>query len=140
VALDAQLDSVRAAVAALPQPTVLYLLNAEPPMVAGPGTFVDGLIRLAGGRNSFGDMGQLWPQVSLEEIVTRQPDVIIRPTGSGREDPAAGLANRPGWRDLAAVRSGRVYAVDPDLYNRAGVSVAEAARGLAARIHGIRQP
>jgi iron complex transport system substrate-binding protein len=140
VALDAQLDSVRAAVAALPQPTVLYLLNVEPPMVAGPGTFVDDLIRLAGGRNVFADVGQLWPQVSLEEIVRRQPDVIIRPTASGREDPATGLANRPGWRELDAVRSGRVHAVDPDLYNRAGASVAEAARGLAARIHGSPQP
>jgi iron complex transport system substrate-binding protein len=134
--LDAELDAVRAAVAALPTRSVLYLLNAEPPMVAGPGTFIDDLITLAGGRNVFGDVGQLWPQVSLEEVVRRQPDLIIRPTGSEWDDPAAGLARRAGWRELNAVRSGAVHAVDPDLYNRAGLTVGEAARGLAQRIHG----
>jgi iron complex transport system substrate-binding protein len=139
-ALDAQLDSVRAAVAGLPERSVLYLLSAEPPMVAGPGTYVDDLITVAGGRNSFHDVGQLWPQVALEEVVRRQPDVIIRPTERALADPAAGLAGRPGWRDLTAVRAGRVHAVDPDLYNRAGVTVGEAARGLAERIHAPGVP
>jgi iron complex transport system substrate-binding protein len=134
-ALDAQLDSVRAAVVGRARPTVLYLLHADPPMAAGPGTFIDELIELAGGRNVFADLGQLWPNVALEEIVRRQPDVIIRPTEAALADPLAGLAGRPGWRELRAVRAGRVYGVDPDFYNRPGIGVAEAARGLARRIH-----
>lgn len=134
--LDAQLDSVRAFAAAHPTRSVLYLLNADPPMAAGPGTFVDELITVAGGRNIFADMRQLWPQVSLEEIVRRQPDVIIRPTEGALHDPLAGLGSRPGWRELAAVRAGRVHGVDPNLYNRPGPGMGEAARGLAERIHG----
>jgi iron complex transport system substrate-binding protein len=140
-ALDADLEAVRSAVAGRPERSVLYLLNVEPPMVAGPGTFVDDLITLAGGRNVFADAGALWPQVSMEEIVRRGPDVIIRPTSRDTADPAGGLAARPVWADLDAVRGGRTHAVDADLFNRAGVSVAEAARGLAARIHpGSIQP
>ncbi|HEX6307233.1 MAG TPA: helical backbone metal receptor [Longimicrobiales bacterium] len=134
-ALDAQLEAVRRSVEGRPVPRVLYLLSADPPMVAGPGTFVDDLITIAGGANVFADIRQLWPQVSLEEIVRRQPDVIIRPSDHSLDEPLAGLAGRPGWRELAAVQRGRVYAVDPDLYNRAGASVAIAARGLAERIH-----
>jgi iron complex transport system substrate-binding protein len=139
-AITAELEYVRRLVAGRPQRSVLYLLNADPPMAAGPGTYVDELIRLAGGRNVFADLRQLWPQVALEEIIARQPDVIIRPSERALDDPVAGLAGRPGWRDLKAVRTGRVHAVDPDLYNRPGPRVGAAARGLALRIHAEDGP
>jgi iron complex transport system substrate-binding protein len=135
-AIGAQLDSVRAQVRGRPQRSVLYLLSADPPMAAGPGTFVDEVIQLAGGTNVFGDLRQLWPQVSLEEIVRRQPDVIIRPTDGARDQPLAGLAGRPGWRELRAVQQGRVVAIDPYFYNRPGAAVGIVARDLAAIIHG----
>jgi ABC-type Fe3+-hydroxamate transport system substrate-binding protein len=135
-ALDAQLDSVRAYAAGRPKPRVLYLLNVDPPTVAGPGTFVDEVIGVAGGENVFSDLRQLWPQISLEEVVRRQPDVIIRASERAIADPLAGLEGRAGWRELTAVRSGRVYGVDPDLFNRAGVTVGRAARLMAEHLHG----
>jgi iron complex transport system substrate-binding protein len=134
-ALDDSLAAVRADVASRPVQRVVYLLSADPPMIAGPGTFIDDLITIAGGENVFADVRQLWPQVSLEEIVRRQPDVIIRPSEDSLDDPLAGLAGRAGWRELRAVQQGRVHAVDPDLYERAGATVGTAARGLAERIH-----
>ncbi|HSJ24128.1 MAG TPA: ABC transporter substrate-binding protein, partial [Longimicrobiales bacterium] len=124
------------AVAGRAEPGVLYLLSVEPPMAAGPGSFVDDLITLAGGHNIFADAAQAWPTVSLEEIVRRQPDIIIRPGMRALEDPLAGIAGRPGWRDLAAVRGGRIHGVDPDLFNRAGITVAQTARELARYFHG----
>jgi iron complex transport system substrate-binding protein len=133
--LDAQLDSVRAFAAGRPKPRVLYLLNVDPPTVAGPGTFVDEVISVAGGENVFSDLRQLWPQISLEEVVRRQPDVIIRASERAMADPLAGLEGRAGWRELTAVRSGRVYGVDPDLFNRAGVTVGRAARLMAEHLH-----
>ncbi|HEX2168200.1 MAG TPA: helical backbone metal receptor, partial [Longimicrobiales bacterium] len=135
LAIDDSLAAVRADVAHLPSPRVLYLLSSDPPMVAGPGTFIDDLITIAGGENVFADVRHLWPQVSLEELVRRQPDVIIRPSDQRLDDPLTGLADRPGWRELRAVQQHRVHVVDPDLYNRAGVTVGAAARGLARRIH-----
>jgi iron complex transport system substrate-binding protein len=134
-AIDDSLAAVRRDVADLPVQRVLYLLSADPPMIAGPGTFVDDLITIAGGRNVFDDVEHLWPQISLEEIVRRQPDVIIRPSDHALDNPVADLLERAGWRELRAVRNGRVYAVDPDLYNRAGATVGAAARGMAERIH-----
>jgi iron complex transport system substrate-binding protein len=139
-AIDAQLDSVRAFVAGRPVRSVLYLLNADPPMAAGSGTFVDELITLAGGRNIFDDMRQPWPQVSLEEIVRRQPHVIIRPTEQAVTEPLTGLAGRAGWRELDAVRNRRVHGIDPYVYNRPGAGVGTAARGLAERIHAPEGP
>lgn len=133
-ALDAGLDSVRASVAGRPAVRVLYLLSADPATIAGPGTFVDEIVSVAGGVNVFADVPQLWPQVSLEEVVKRQPDVIIRPSEPAR-DPLADLLGQPGWRDLHAVQNGRVYMVDANLFNRAGVTVVEAARRLASLVH-----
>jgi iron complex transport system substrate-binding protein len=133
--LDAQLDAVRAFAAGRPKPRVLYLLNVDPPTVAGPGTFVDEVISVAGGENVFSDLRQLWPQISLEEVVRRQPDVIIRASERAIADPLAGLEGRAGWRELTAVRSGRVHGVDPDLFNRAGVTVGRAARLMAEHLH-----
>lgn len=135
--IDAELDAVRAAVAHLPRRSVLYLLSPDPPTAAGPGTFVDDVIRVAGGDNIFADLTTLWPQVSLEEIVRRQPYVIIRPSDRGVDAALSAIRGRPGWRDLDAVRHDRVHVVSANLYNRAGRTVGEAARGLAERIHGI---
>ena len=139
-AIDAELEQVRASVAGRPRQRVLYLLSADPPMAAGPATFVGELITLAGGENIFSDLQQLWPQVSLEEIVRRQPDVIIRALDGDVNEPLAGLAGRAGWRELRAVQQQRVHGVDPDLYNRPGRTVGIAARGLAERIHAARRP
>ncbi|MFW5904964.1 MAG: ABC transporter substrate-binding protein, partial [bacterium] len=49
----------------------------SPPWVAGPGTFVDELIRLAGGRNAFSDLGELYGPVSREAFVAREIDVVV---------------------------------------------------------------
>lgn len=130
----ASLDSVRAGVAHRDPPSVLYLIGMEPLMAAGPDTFVDELIRAAGGRNVLHDLGTRWPQLSLEEVVRREPEIVI--VGSVRaEDPAALLASRPGWRDVPAVRRGAVYAVDPDVMNRPGPRLADAAAHLATLFH-----
>lgn len=134
-AIDAELDTVRTSVEGRPRQRVLYLLSVDPPMIAGPGTYVDDLITIAGGDNVFGDLRQLWPQVSLEEIVRRDPDVIIRPSGRPARVEIDALRQRAGWQTLRAVHDGRVHVVDPDLYNRPGATVGSAARGLADRIH-----
>ncbi len=143
-AIDAQLDSVRAAVAGRARPTVLYALSTDPPMAAGASTFVGAVIDAAGGTTLFADMTQLWPQVSLEEIVRRQPDVIILPVGEATSGSAVALRKLPGWRDLDAVKNGRVYEVDADLFHRPGATVGIAARTAASLLHpplqAVRRP
>jgi iron complex transport system substrate-binding protein len=114
---------------------VLFLIGLDPLMAAGPGTFVDQLLDRAGGRNVLEGLNVLWPQLSLEEVVRRAPDIVI--VGStGEPDPLAALRGRPGWREVPAVRDGRVYLVDPNLVNRPGPRMDEAAATLARLIHG----
>lgn len=123
------------------RPSVVYLIGLDPAVVAGPGTYIDELLEIAGARNAFADAGALWPTIGLEEIVRRQPDYVLVALGETDAGALAGrLATRPGWRAVAAVRDGRVHLLDPALFNRPGARVGEAALRLAQLLHPEGQP
>lgn len=134
-AMRAELEAVRRSVAGRPAPSVLYVAWVDPPMVAGPTTFLSELVRLAGGRPVFDDVRQEWPQVSIEEIVSRKPQVVIIPSGAGAEFSADALRTAPGWRELAASPGTRVAEVPVAVVNRPGPRLGEAARALRDAIH-----
>lgn len=138
-AMYARLDSVRAAVAGRVPVDVLYLIGVDPAMAAGPGSFVHEAIGIAGGRNVFEDAAARWPLVSMEEIVRRDPDAVVLATTPDSAAAAAlrmRLQREPGWRDLRAVRTGRVHYADPAFFNRPAPTVSDAARILAVMLHG----
>ncbi len=133
-------DAVRASVAGRPRPRVFYVVFNDPPMTAGPHTFIAQLIGLAGGQSVFPDVRAPWPTVAMEEIVHRDPDLVIVPRGerSRGEAPGAALAElraRGGWRDVGAVRAGHVATVEENLVNRPGPHIGAAARALRAVLH-----
>jgi iron complex transport system substrate-binding protein len=130
-----EFDDVRRSVAGLNTPSVFYVVFNDPPMTAGPATFIGELIGLAGARSIFADAQQLWPNVSMEEIVRRQPDMLVVPVGEFKTNTLEHLRARPGWRDLSAVRAGRVVTVPADLLNRPSASIGKAARVLRAAFH-----
>jgi iron complex transport system substrate-binding protein len=118
-------------------PLVAYLVGVDPPTVAGPGTYIDQLLHLAGARNAFGDAGGLWPTISLETLVRRQPDRLLLAVGDQSEAALiAELRQRPGWRDLRALRTRQAHALDPALFNRPGAHIGQAAVSLAELLHG----
>ena len=130
-------DSIRAdfravarSVVAAPHPVVFFLLFDEPPMTASPATFVGQLITLAGGRLAFPEDGPHWPTVSMESLVQRAPDVIVLPQGEKGVITLEKLRQMPGWRDLAAVREGRVMTISANLVSRPGPRLGDAARAL----------
>jgi ABC-type Fe3+-hydroxamate transport system substrate-binding protein len=137
-AIRTGLDSVRASVSGEAKPDVLYLIGLDPPMGAGPGTFVDELLDVAGGRNVLQDTGVLWPQLSLEDIVRRDPDIVIVAQAPQQPGLLRHLRSAAGWSSLRAVRDGRVYQVDAYRYNRPGPHMVEIARDLAGLLHGAR--
>ena len=133
--LDRALDRVAAAVRSREPVSVYYSVWHDPPQTSGPGTFIDEVISLAGGRNIFADASRGWPLVSVEAVLTRSPDVLVIP-GRARGAEAVPWLGAPGWRELEAVRSGRFLLVEGDLFNRPGPRVAEAAERLARFLHG----
>ena len=133
--MEAELERVRRAVAGRERPDVLYVVWYDPPTTAGPETFISQLIELAGGRNVFADAPGLWPQVSIEEVVRRDPDILLVPRGEDSPIELDRLKSATGWRQLRAVRNDRVVPLDAKLFNRPGPSVTAAARRLAEILH-----
>jgi len=102
----ASLEARVRAVAAPPGPTVYFEHSAEPLGTAGPDTYTGDALRRAGGRNIF-EGG--WKLIDWEGVMSRDPEVIL--IGHGARQ---GLENRAGWRNLRAVKSGRVHFVNKE--------------------------
>ncbi|MBW3570043.1 MAG: helical backbone metal receptor [Gemmatimonadetes bacterium] len=134
-AVRAQLQAVRASVAGRAPRTAFYVVGDEPLMTAGPRTFTVQLMEVAGGRTAFPDVTGQPQYVSMEELVRRQPEVILLPVGEGGAARVAELAKRPGWRELNAFRAGRVHALPADRVNRMGPGIGETARRFRDALH-----
>ncbi len=129
------LAETRQRAAAEPRRRVFYVVYNDPPMTMGPGTFIAEILDLAGGENVFGDAATKWPAVSLEQVVRRDPDVVVLPIGEMPARTLDRLRAEPGWRDLRAVKRGCVVQVDADVVNRPGPNIARAAEQLRVAIH-----
>jgi len=105
------------------------------PYAVGPGSFMDEVIRVAGGRNAFADAGAPYLEVTTAEVVKADPQVIFI------DHPfqyKAGLGKREGWGGVAAVAGGRVYDrtdFDIILLNRPSPRIAESLREISRLLH-----
>lgn len=108
---------------------VFLLLDPDQLYTAGPGTFLDELVRLAGGRNVAEQAKSPWPLFSEEALLLADPQVVVATS------PSAGFTGRPRWQGISAVRAGKVYQVDPDLLSRPGPRLLD---GLAFLITAVR--
>lgn len=120
----------------LPLRKVLVVVGREPLYVAGPGSHIDRLIRLAGGTNIAQDALSAYQQISLEAILERKPEVII---DTSLNQPSAPRGNRPGnwrhWPFLPAVKQQQVHWVDPSQLVIPGMRLPEMARLMGRFIH-----
>jgi len=121
------------AVSARPRPpkpvTVFWHMWDQPVITIGRGSYLDELVTIAGARNVFGDLDGPSPQVTLEEVVRRDPDfVLVGPASAQR------LRESVRWRAVPAVREGRLLVVDTALIGRPGMRLGEAARSLRSLI------
>ncbi len=148
-AVRADLTEARAAWSGRAPVAVFHVVQLDPPMTAGPGTFLDSVFEAGGAVNVFADIEGNWPRISLEEVLRRDPEYVIVPVEGygtpsvqpGHRDPSLErLAKAPGWAALSAVASGRVISVDASLFGRPGPRMGEAARYLAHRLHGGPRP
>ena len=105
-------------------PVKLYyeVWNA-PYMSVGTSSFIHDVIVKAGGENIFADLTDAYPMVSEESIISRQPAVILIPSSSGQAASSVGLRN--GWSDIPAVKNGKVFVVDDNVYTRPGPRIAD---------------
>jgi vitamin B12 transport system substrate-binding protein len=85
---------------------VFYQIWNRPLYTLGGRQIISDAIEVCGGRNVFADLGLPAPQVSIESVLSRNPDVIL--AGSGAQ-----LSEWKDWPQLSAVRKGQLWEV-PD--------------------------
>jgi iron complex transport system substrate-binding protein len=135
--LKVRAESIVKKVQGLSKVKVYYELWFDPLMSIGPGTFIDELIGLAGGENIFHDAKSPWPVVDSEEVIRRNPDVIILPKTYMTDYNVSieQVKSRPGWQAISAVRNNRVHFIDEDIIVREGPRLVDALEVLAKYIH-----
>lgn len=120
--------------ASRPPVRVFFQISARPLYTVGSGQIIDRVIALCGGVNVFGSLSQLAPVVTEEAVVAADPQVIL--TASPESDPLRRWAR---FRDMSAVRSGRLYEVEGDWLSRQGPRLVNGARQVCERIEDARQ-
>jgi ABC-type Fe3+-hydroxamate transport system substrate-binding protein len=130
--LRARLAAVNSSVADKPKLRVFMAIWYDPVMTIGRKAFIGEMIEAAGGRSVTDDIAQEWPEISLESVVSRQPDAILFIKGSRLT--AEELKTRPGWEHVKAVQQGHVYYVD-DRIQYPSPAAFDALEDLAKQFH-----
>ncbi len=148
--IQTELRHIHAKTKDLPVRRVMFVIGRTPGsvrdlFVVGRASYLNELIRIAGGANVFADAPAPYPRVPLEEVLSRDPEVII---DRGEMAASGEQENRKRrimelWRrypNLTAVKRGSVYAVASDSFVVPGPRMVQAARALARMLHPEAEP
>jgi iron complex transport system substrate-binding protein len=130
--LRERVAAVRRQVSGKPVVSILMPLWYDPIVTIGKHAFITNLIEIAGGRSVTSDIGQEWPQVSLEAVLARAPEALLLVRGSKMS--LAQIRGRPGWASLPAMKNNRVYYVDDRIDFPSPVAF-DAMEELAKQLH-----
>jgi len=128
-AMRARRAAIETALANAPRPRVLLLFEKKPISVAGPGSFPDEMLRMAGGANAMSD-GQRYATISLEKALALDPDVVL--DAEMGESPTAFDAT---WNALRAIRDKKVVRIADERVLRPGPRVLDGVATIARALH-----
>ena len=139
-AMQDSISQVTALIVDTPASSVFFIVDATDltlPWTAGNGSFIDALITMAGGENVAGGMPGAWIQFSLEQIVSSDPEVIIVQTMTGGMPTVSQeeLEQHPVWREITAVKQGKIGFVDGNLVSRPGPRIVQGLEVLTKTLH-----
>jgi len=133
--MEEKIRRIRDKVQGRPQPRVLHILDFNPLISAGKGTFVDDLIRLGGGRNVAETATGKYPRFSMEEILVQDPEVILLASMKSQDPLVKQRRWWDRWKTITAVKQGRIYVLDSDLIHRPSPRMVEGLEQVARAIH-----
>ena len=136
--IKAKIDSTEKIVYQKSSPSVAAIEWIDPLMAAG--NWVPQLIKVAGGKNLFGEAGKHSPWMKYNDLVEQDPEIIIvMPCGYDIKKSLIEiktLESKKGWGSLKAVRNRNVYITDGNqFFNRPGPRIIESLEILLEIIH-----
>ena len=111
------------------------------PFTIGNASFVDDVVRLAGGKNVFGARDEAFFTVDIEALLAADPDVIVLGDADVNTNPQSlsTLRGRPGFPALRAIAAGAVVTVPGSWFSRPGPRVALAVTALGDALAGLNK-
>jgi iron complex transport system substrate-binding protein len=134
-AMRQRMAEVKRKVESLPAKRVLYVLNSQPLITVGPGSFLHQMIGLAGGINVASQAGTPYPRLSMETVLKEDPEVLVFPVGTVESVPQSEQQQWRRWTSLSAIKNQRIHEVSSNLLNRPGPRIVEGLEQLAKAIH-----
>jgi len=114
---------------------VTYYDGNSDPWVSTDSTMAGGIIDFTGGENVIHDGAGMVVQVPVETVVGADPDIIICTQSTvWRTETKDKILNDTRWKDISAVKEGRVYEVDGDLIDRTGPRLIEGMEAIHSHI------
>lgn len=136
--LQARVETVQEKVATVSErPSVFYELDATDPSnpwTAGSGTFIDYIINQAGGTNAASALQGDYAQLSSEQLIAVNPDIILLADAPYGTTPES-VAERPGWEVITAVKENALYPIDPNMMSVPGPRLVNALEETAKLLH-----
>ncbi|HEY1696469.1 MAG TPA: helical backbone metal receptor [Polyangiaceae bacterium] len=116
------------------KPRVLFVVDVQPIVAAGPKSFADEMLRRAGATNVLAD-GGAWPALGFERVVDLDPDVVVDASMAESTGPERITASEAGWSGVRAAREGHVVPLRDERVLRPGPRIAEGLAVLAKLLH-----
>lgn len=132
--LENRVERVRLAVQKTGErPAVFYQIGSNPMHTAGGDTFINEIIEAAGGMNLCRNR-RGYPSLDMEQALALEPEVILI-TAMGRGEFLKAKARWERWPSVPAVRTGRIYVLDSDFFDRPGPRLVNGLEQLVDLLH-----
>ncbi len=141
VAMDLrqQVTAIKERIQGMPPVRTLYVLNSQPLITVGPGSFIDQLIGMAGGKNIAARSATPYPRLSMEAVLQEDPEVLVFPVGKAEGISESEQQAWHQWSTMTAVKHGRLHQISADWLNRPGPRIAKGLESLAEILHPAGQ-
>jgi len=130
-----QIETIKGEVYGRLRPKVLYILWHDPLMTVGPGSYIEELIRISGGKGIVPQGRPAYSQLNMEEVLAEDPEVVIFASEIGGATVKAERQRWLRWTTLSAVKERRLYTIDSDLLHRPGPRLVDGLAALVKLIH-----
>ncbi|MDY0976435.1 cobalamin-binding protein [Massilia sp. CFBP9012] len=131
-----RIAALKARYASRPQVGVFYQVWPRPLYTLNDDHIASDMVRLCGGRNLFGAVKTIAPEVGVEAVIEADPEVILVGGRDKPDDPGGKMWQA--FKGMTAVRRDNIFTIDGDLTNRAGPRTAEGAAQLCAMLEQAR--